>query len=85
MKYLFYSLLIGFVFCGCQSKDSQFCKCMEISNRLNEVSNDILKNGRDSKLQNTFRNLKLKKQKACEKYLEMGGKEMLEKKAACQN
>ena len=70
---------------ACSSKDEQFCQCMEASEKFNVVANKIIQNGADKVLESEFKTLKVKKENACEKFLTMGGKEMLEKKAACQN
>lgn len=83
---LFLTLLLGVcILSACNSKDTQFCNCMEVSNQFNKISNNILKTGSNPSLEKEFKSLKLKKSKTCKNYLEMGGKEMLEKKAACEN
>ncbi len=85
MKLVILLFLSSSLIVACSSKDEQFCQCMETSEKFNVVANKIIQNGADKALESEFKTLKVKKEKACVKFLTMGGKEMLEKKAACQN
>jgi hypothetical protein len=85
MKFVILLFLSSSLIVACSSKDEKFCQCMEVSEKFNVVANKIIQKGADKTLETEFKKLKVKKEKACEKFLTMGGKEMLEKKAACQN
>ncbi len=85
MKLVILLFLSGSFIVACSTKDEKFCQCMEASEKFNVVANKIIQKGADKALESEFKSLKAKKEKSCEKFLTMGGKEMLEKKAACQN
>ncbi|MBI1836919.1 MAG: hypothetical protein HYR91_06600 [Flavobacteriia bacterium] len=86
MKSLVIILVFGFTLTACSnSKDEQFCKCMEVSEKFNETANKIIEKGTTPILEKQFKTQKKAKEKACKTFQTMGGKEMLEKKAACAN
>ena len=81
------SLYIGgfalVVLASCGAKDEKFCKCLEVSETLNTLSNDALTQEVTSKSAKEMKAMKAKKKKLCSDYEVMGGPEMLELKEAC--
>jgi len=81
------SLFIGgfalVVLASCGGKDEKFCKCLEVSETFNSMSNDALTQEVTPKSAKEMKAMKAKKKKLCADYEVMGGPEMLELKEAC--
>lgn len=82
MKKYFGFLLIVLA-TACSERDEKFCKCLEVGNELNAFSAKLLSNGASETTAKKLKEIKSRKQKACEDYITMDGPEMIKKKAAC--
>lgn len=87
MKHLIVLVAFSIMLLSCSSndKDQAFCDCMKVGKEFNEVSKKVLTSRADKSLANKFLSLKKEKKKLCEKYETMGGKELFDKKQACEN
>jgi hypothetical protein len=71
------------VLSACSSKDTQFCTCLNTSEQLNKLSNDLLTTTiTEAKAKKLVRLKKLKKEQ-CLEYVHMDGEAMFERKKAC--
>jgi len=68
---------------SCSGKDEKFCKCLEVSETFNSLSNDAFTQEVTPKSAKEMKAMKAKKKKLCADYEFMGGAEMLELKEAC--
>jgi len=68
---------------SCGGRDEKFCKCLEVSENLNTLSNDALTQEVTPKSAKQMKQMKAKKKELCADYEVMGGPEMLKLKAAC--
>jgi hypothetical protein len=84
LKSLFFGAISLVVLSSCGGKDEQFCKCLEVSERLNTLSNDALTQEVTPKSAKKMKAMKAKKKELCADYEVMGGPEMLKLKAACK-
>jgi hypothetical protein len=72
------------VLSACSSKDTQFCNCLNTSEQLNKLSNDLLSTTiTEAKAKKLVHFKKLKKEQ-CLEYVHMDGQAMLERKKACK-
>jgi hypothetical protein len=71
------------ILASCGGKDEKFCKCLEVSERLNTLSNDALTQEVTPKSAKKMKAMKVKKKELCADYEVMAGPEMLELKAEC--
>jgi hypothetical protein len=72
------------VLSACSSKDTQFCNCLNTSEQLNELSNDLLRNTITEAKARQLKGLQQLKKEQCLEYIHMDGQEMLERKKACK-
>jgi hypothetical protein len=78
-----YFFILGLFLVACTQKDEKFCKCMEVGDKFNKASADVL--AKKSKLAaSDLKKLKDSKTEACRDYLTMSGEEMLQKKSTCE-
>jgi len=84
LKSLFVGVISLVVLSSCGGKDEQFCKCLEVSETLNTLSNDALTQEVTPKSAKKMKAMKAKKKELCADYEVMGGPEMLKLKAACK-
>ena len=84
LKSLFFGVISLVVLSSCGGKDEQFCKCLEVSETLNTLSNDALTQEVTPKSAKKMKAMKAKKKELCADYEVMGGPEMLKLKAACK-
>jgi hypothetical protein len=82
-KIILFSALVA-VISSCSSYDAQFCECMKVSKKFNDLSVRLLEKGADAKTAEEHHLLKKQKAKACKDYENMKGEEMLERKAKCE-
>lgn len=73
------------ILASCGGKDEKFCKCLEVSETFNSMSNDALTQEVTPKSAKEMKALKARKKALCADYEVMGGPEMLELKAACKS
>ncbi len=85
IKSLFIGGLALVVLASCGGKDEKFCKCLEVSETFNSMSNDALTQEVTPKSAKEMKALKARKKALCADYEVMGGPEMLELKAACKS
>ena len=71
------------ILASCGGKDEKFCKCLEVSETFNSMSNDALTKEVTPKSAKEMKAMKAKKKKLCAEYEVMGGAEMLDLKEAC--
>lgn len=71
------------VLSACSSKDTQFCTCLNTSEQLNELSNDLLTTTITEAKAKKLVHLKKLKKEQCLDYVHMDGQAMLERKKAC--
>jgi hypothetical protein len=71
------------ILASCGGKDEKFCKCLEVSETFNSMSNDALTKEVTPKSAKEMKAMKAKKKKLCADYEYMAGPEMLELKEAC--
>lgn len=83
LKSLFILVVSLVVLSSCGGKDEKFCKCLEVSENLNTLSNDALTQEVTPKSAEKMKAMKTKKKELCADYEVMGGPEMLKLKAAC--
>ena len=69
---------------SCNSKDQQFCNCLQAGEELNEHSLTLFNESVTPESAKKLKDLKAKQKKACADYQMMGGPEMLERKKECQ-
>ena len=69
---------------SCNSKDQQFCNCLQAGEELNEHSLTLFNESVSAESAKKLKELKAKQKKACADYQTMGGPEMLERKKLCQ-
>jgi hypothetical protein len=69
---------------SCNSKDEQFCKCLEAGEKLNNYSAELMPTEITKDNADSLKFLKAAKKEACQDYQTMKGPEMLKKKAECQ-
>jgi hypothetical protein len=79
-KVLFIAALFLF---SCTSKDTQFCKCLEAGDALNNFSSELLQAEVDQAKADKLNALKKAKKEACADYQTMKGEEMLKRKKEC--
>jgi hypothetical protein len=77
-------IVVVFALTSCGGKDEKFCKCLEVSETLNTMSNDALTKEVSDKSAKEMKAIKAKKKELCSDYEYMGGPEMLELKEACK-
>jgi len=82
MKKLF-PIALFFLVISCDSKDEQFCKCMQAGEELNNFSSKLFTEEVTEAKAAKLKSLKAKQKKECVNYQTMGGEEMLQKKAEC--
>ena len=76
-------IVVAFALTSCGGKDEKFCKCLEVSETLNTMSNDALTKEVSDKSAKEMKAIKAKKKELCADYEYMAGPEMLKLKAAC--
>jgi hypothetical protein len=84
LKSLFIGGLALVALASCGTKDEKFCKCLEVSETFNSMSNDALTKEVTPKSAKEMKAMKAKKKKLCAEYEVMGGAEMLKLKEACK-
>ena len=82
MKYAIVFVVVSLLF-SCSERDEQFCQCLQFGQELNTFSSTVLKEGATEQTAKKLRELKAKKQRACDAFKTMDGPEMIQKKAAC--
>ena len=80
--YLFTAL--SFVLLACGSKDTKMCDCLEVSDRLNQLSSELLINDVTPAQKKEMKSLQKQKDKKCKDFQTMSGEEMLKLKEDCQ-
>lgn len=80
--YLFISLFLFLFSCG--SKDTKMCDCLEVSNRLNQLSSELLINDVTEEQKKEMKALQKEKEQKCEDFQTMSGEKMLKLKEECQ-
>ncbi len=83
-RYIIIGIVVVFASTSCGGKDEKFCKCLEVSETLNTMSNDALTKEVSDKSAKEMKAIKAKKKELCADYEYMGGPEMLELKEACK-
>ncbi len=81
---VFIFTVISLLICSCNSKDQQFCDCLQAGEELNNKTKTVFNQVITQKLHNEIQDLKAKKKSACENYQTMSGKKMLELKNECK-
>lgn len=66
------------------SKDEQFCRCMEVGDELNKFSSELLERQPTAEDAKKMKELREKSKKECSRYYEMSGEEMRKRKSACR-
>jgi hypothetical protein len=80
-KFLFIAALL--IFSSCDSKDEQFCKCMQAGEELNAFSSALFEEEVTAEKAEKLKVLKTKQKKECADYQTMKGEEMLQRKEKC--
>ena len=70
---------------SCSGKDTQFCKCLEAGEALNNFSSQLFEGEMDQKKADQLKKLKADKKEACANYQTMNGDEMLKRKKECES
>jgi len=83
MKTIIFTAII-IVFTSCNSKDEQFCKCLDAGEKLNAFSETLFEEEITEQKADKLKKLKASKKEECADYQLMGGEEMLKKKAECK-
>ncbi len=83
IRYNIIGIVVAFALTSCGGKDEKFCKCLEVSETLNTMSNDALTKEVSDKSAKELKTIKAKKKELCADYEYMAGPEMLELKEAC--
>lgn len=83
MKKMFFigSILL---FTACNSKDDQFCKCLQAGEELNDFSTTLFEGEITDTKAKKLETLKENKEKECADYQTMKGEEMLKRKSECK-
>jgi hypothetical protein len=76
-------IFAGLLLFSCSGKDTQFCKCLEAGEALNNFSSELFQEDMDQAKADKLNKLKEAKQKACANYQTMSGEEMLKRKKEC--
>ena len=76
-------IFTGLLLLSCSGKDTQFCKCLEAGEALNNFSSELFQKDMDQSKADELNKLKEAKQKACANYQTMSGEEMLKRKKEC--
>ena len=69
---------------SCSTKDAAFCDCMSAGEELNDFAQNLMEGEATEEQASKLKNLRTKKDKACEPYETMDGPTMIEKKKACE-
>ena len=83
MRYCIF--LSGFLLFACGTKDTKMCECLEVGEKLNQLSAKLLVNEVTEKQKEELFRLRAEKEKKCKDFQTMGGEEMLKRKAECEN
>ena len=79
--------LLPFAISSCSSdaeeKDDQFCKCLQVTEELNDFSSKLFDREVTKEDVTKMVSLKEAKKKECKDYQEMSGEEMLKRKELC--
>lgn len=80
----FYLLIsLSSVLLACGSKDTKMCDCLEVSDRLNQLSSELLINDVTEAQKKEMKSLQKEKDQKCEEFQTMSGEEMLKLKEDC--
>lgn len=80
---LFTSLL--FLLFSCGAKEEKICECLEVGDRFNQLSSELLgSNDVSEEQRDEMISLKKEKTKKCADFQTMSGEEMLKRKAECE-
>lgn len=71
---------LGLAACG---KKDAICDCIDAGDQLNKKANEILKSEANEKSAKELQKLRSIKKKKCAEFENMGGQEMMERKASC--
>ncbi len=64
--------------------DPQFCKCIQVTDKLNKFSAELLERQATEKDVKTMKKLKGARDKECTRYYKMSGEDMLKRKESCK-
>ncbi|MDB3907756.1 hypothetical protein N9355_09820 [Crocinitomicaceae bacterium] len=64
--------------------DPQFCKCIKVTDKLNQFSSQLLERQATEKDAKKMKKLRAAREKECTRYFNMSGKEMLKRKEGCK-
>lgn len=65
-------------------EDAQFCNCIQVTDKLNKYSAELLERSATAEDEKQMKKLKDARTKACKRYYNMSGEEMLKRKAGCK-
>ena len=82
LRFLAFSLFFSLVFTSC-SEDS-ICDCIRVSDELNAKYDELRTKALSNKGQKEIKELIKTKKAKCKEFEQMGGPEMLERKASCK-
>ncbi len=80
----FYLFIVLFLLFSCGSGDQKICKCLEAGDRLNHLSAELLEGEVTPEKRSEMLKLKKEKELKCKDFQNMGGEEMLKRKAECE-
>jgi hypothetical protein len=84
MKKFLFIISFPIVLISCNQKDEKFCKCLAKSEEFNILNQAILNGKMDDATMKKAVELKKEKQKVCQEYVNMDGKQMLVRKKECK-
>jgi hypothetical protein len=79
---ILYTVLI---LASCSAAPEGFCDCLEQGDKLNKITNEVLRGDLSKTKKNEMLSARKEKKEACAAFLETDGNEMLEWKKSCKD